>query len=518
MSTGGRNDRGMLMPLVLLLMVLVVFAGAAVTAVAVASWRSTLRVDADTEAANVLASAENIVTALATGDGRDPESACLLVHGLSPGDPCPTGAADWTDWMPLLPGVPGQPGGDGCVRSVLEGCWQARFARTTETVQVTGRTAPLTLPVWTIIIRAAARCDALPVDLAHAKEVCVTVTDETVLTAETAGLPTYPTLLYSGLLWPAAEAPDITDCAADPTTATVWCAIPERSRPPADTQAQVSATAVVDEGIFINDDPTFSCDPTDDYCTIVPGADPDQIRTQARTVAQSLPTKALADGACIANPATEPAVIEWTTWGPPPRPPGVPVRRTPTALPADIPPAGDPQMVVSTGNVTITDNIAAPDNAPLLIVSGCHIIIDGPCTFGALDPADPDSAPQACDGSALDPAIYDLNLGQRVPVTLTNVLIVAAGGVWAADLQPVGCAYDSTAPALTIVGSVITGHAGATSLLTDLQDCDPAMPPGTKVIVGGYERLSSLPADTEAWATASVAWWPGRQQGIWRRR
>ena len=51
----GRNDRGLLMPLVLVLLVLVVFAGIAVTMAVTAGWKSALRVDADTEAANILA-------------------------------------------------------------------------------------------------------------------------------------------------------------------------------------------------------------------------------------------------------------------------------------------------------------------------------------------------------------------------------------------------------------------------------------------------------------------------------
>lgn len=503
-----RNDRGMMMPLVILLMVLLVFAGAAVTMAVTASWKSTLRVDADTEAANVLGAAENIVTTLATGDGNTPESACLLVHGLSPGNPCPTGATDWTDWMPL-------PSRGGCINNVLEGCWRARFGETTEAVQVTGRTAALTLPVWTITIQAAARCDALPDNtLDNADELCVAVTDETVLTAETVTLPTYPTLLYSGLLWPAAEDPTTTDCSVDPTTAPVWCAIPAASRPPAGTQAQVSER-VAEGGLFINDFPTFSCT-TADYCTIAPGAaDPDQART-----VQSLPTTDLAADACTATPT--PAVISWTH-DPllPPRPATV-MDRASATLPAELPAASDPQMVVSTGSITITGDITAPVDAPLLIVTGCHIIIDGDCTFAALNPADPDSAPQACDGSALDLTVYDLNLGQRVPVTLTNVLIVAAGGVWATDLaqpSPVPCpdplitGSGYPKPALTITGSVITGHAGATSLL---YDCDTV--PGTEAIVAGYERQSSLPTDTAAWATADIAWWPGRDQGVWRRR
>ena len=314
-------------------------------------------------------------------------------------------------------------------------------------------------------------------------------------------LPTYPTLLYSGRLWPDTEDPDTTDCSVDPTTATVWCAIPEQARPPAGTQAQVSATDVAASGLFINDLPTFSCDA--DYCTIAPGAADIQ---QARTV-QSLPTTDLAADACTANPA----VIAWT-W-----PSGV-AEVPAAALPADLPP-DTPGMVVATGNITITDDIAAPANEPLLIVTGCHLVIDGACVYdiedpgtGVITPADRTSE-QRC--SQPDPADAVPDTKQPLAISIENVIVVAAGGVWAADLQPVGCAY--SAPALTITGSVITGRAGATSLL---YNCDDDMPivNGTEAIVAGYKRTSDLAADIAQWATADVAWWPGRDSGTWRRR
>lgn len=63
-------------------------------------------------------------------------------------------------------------------------------------------------------------------------------------------------------------------------------------------------------------------------------------------------------------------------------------------------------------------------------------------------------------------------------------------------------------PTLTVTGSVITGHAGATSQLTDV-DCHGGGLLETKVIAG-YERTSLLP-DTDQWATADIAWWPGRR-------
>ena len=503
-----RDARGQLMPAAVLALVLLVFASAAIAHITLASWKSTLRVDADTEASNVLGSAINIVDALATGRHdsgqiRTPEDACIALHtdytdpsNLVPPPSCPTGPTDWTRWMTL----PGNP--DPCGTRVLEGCWRARFAETTEAVQVTGRTAALAVPVWTISIQAAARCDALP-SPGNADELCVTVTDETALTVETVTLPVFPSLLYSGHLWPADEDPDTADCVADPPTAPVWCAIPAESRPAAGAQVQVSAS-VAASGIFVNDLPGFAC--SAGWCVIAPGGADDQ---QARTV-QGLPPATLADESCTANPA----VIAWT-W-----PSGV--AEVPTAaLPADMPPAGDPLMVVSVGRVTITDNIDGDDpNTPeleaLLVVSGCHIIIDGPCVYdiedpgtGVITPADPTSE-QPC--SLPDPADAVPDTKQPFAISIENVIVVAAGGVWAADLQPAGCAY--SAPALRIAGSVITGHAGATARL---HDCDGNVLNGQEKLVAGYARISELP-DADAWATASVSWWPGREQGTWRRR
>ena len=535
-----RDARGQLMPVAVLALVLLVFASAAIAHITLASWKSTLSVDADNETANVLASAINIVDGLAiglvdsTGASRTPEQACKALHATTalpspdctPPDPAlgtPAGAEHdtWTRWMSL-------PGRDGCVNNVLEGCWRARFAETTEAVQVTGRTAALALPVWTITIQAAARCDALP-GPDNAKEVCVTVT-EAVLTAETVTLPTFPTLLYSGRLWPEGTTPPAAcdDGAMPPSDEAryVWCHIPDASRPPAGTHAQVSASDIAANGLFINDLPTFTCDAADPYCTIPPSGAADE---RARTV-QSLPTDDLADGACTATPA----VIAWTTRGPPPRPPGVTDRPTAT-LPADMPPADDPQMVVATGNVTITDNINGDDPdtlelEALLIVSGCHIIIDGPCVVD--DVTNAVVVPSTCDPTAVTNPDHDPATIRRDNIALTNVVLVAAGGVWAADLTTLGGAdpcetpgdttHLTTAspgpglPTLSVTGSVITGHAGATSRLSDI-DCLGGGPPERKV-VAGYARTSSLPTDTEAWATASVSWWPGREQGTWRRR
>ena len=115
-----------------------------------------------------------------------------------------------------------------------------------------------------------------------------------------------------------------------------------------------------------------------------------------------------------------------------------------------------------------------------------------------------------------DPVLTSMRLAST-GITLDNAIIVAAGGLWAAHLEPAAppndCLYN--APALTIRGSVITGHAGVTSRW---EDCDGDVLNGQETIVAGYDRTSSLPTNTAAWATANIAWWPDRDQGVWRRR
>ena len=473
----GRNDRGMLMPLVLVLLVLVVFAGIAVTTVAIAGWKSALRVDADTEAANILASAQNIIDTLVTGVDNSPENACLLIHAEAPSTPpsdCTAPPTDWTAWMPL-------PSRDGC-NDVLEGCWRARFSTTDITIDLEGQQQQ-TLTAWTVEVEAAARCDLLPTDADPAEERCEVVTDPAVLSYEPLPLPLYANIVGGSVL--NLVPPEVLG-APDPADA---------------REVVLHGTY---GGVFINSTGGIAgCDPRD--ATNPCASSPDDLIT--------LEDVNVAEDAC----GTSPAVLSWVGG----------TTQTASELSTypgaglvivSAPDDGDPATPAS-GSIRITGNIDGDDpNTPeleaLLIVSGCHIIIDAPCVFGALTTTDPASAPQTCDGSALDTSIYDPTLGRRVPVTLTNVVIVAAGGVWAADLQPIGCAYDATAPALTITGSVITGHAAATSLL---DDCDGDVLNGQEAVIAGHERLSSLP-DADEWATADIAWWPGRDEGVWRRR
>ena len=514
-----RNDSGMILGLAIVGLFLFAMAGTAIALVIAAHTRALLNRDADAEAANALASAENVIDALVANDS--PEGACEELHFNYPADPlnpptgCPLGPTDWTGWMSL-------PGRNGCESNILEGCWRAKFTTGIQEVQVPGRDTTVSLPVWTITVEAAARCDGLPDQNNPAAQVCETATDEAVLTYETNPLPVYPTLLYSGRFWPDSENATTADCAIRPEMTPVWCDIPPLASAslPADAQVSIS-TQVAAEGFFVNDLPGFTC--TTAYCEIAPL--PNVAPESARTL-RGLPLANLADGAC----SSDPAVVKWA------QPSLIAAIQTAT-LPADMP-TDMPGMIVATGEVTITDSINGDDsNTPeletLLIVSGCHIVI-GECVMDhfAYDPllgtfvpteTEADSGLYAelgqCDEP--DPADY-LTVGDPVPdsmrlastnITLDNVIIVAAGGVWAPELQPVvgtECSY--AAPELIIQGSVITGHAGATSRLWD---CDGDSVP--EMIAAGYDRSSELPGP-EAWATADIAWWPERQHGVWRRQ
>ncbi|MXY09262.1 MAG: hypothetical protein F4Z00_12450 [Acidimicrobiaceae bacterium] len=575
-------------------LVLLVFASAAIAHITMASWRSTLRVDADTEAANVLGSAINVVDAVVVRYG--PQQASTRIE---------------TGWHSL-------PGRDGCESQVLEGCWTAEFTEGTEQVVVPGRDTPVVLPVWRATIAAAARCDRMPTSVADAKEVCEAVTSDAtgtqrpaVLVYETSGsLPVLPTLWHSGRLWPESEDATTADCLTAPEDTPMWCAIPQQSRPPAVAYAdpsnwlRVGADHIAGAGLFVNTEgralvldtcPEGDCE----------AANPGEYRTLAR--AHGTEDLALPEGACTADPA----VWEWAKighnaatearntwdselarfvaalggdWSVPnvrtewantvfvallddvadddiqavvtPTPTtddaeraaaealaqltGVRAPRDPgTLLEADetsdltLSAAPNGGMAVAKGSIRITGNIDGDDpNTPelevLLIVSGCHIIIDGPCDYD-IDPT-PERQPspsQPCVDP--EPVNAEQDSRERVVMILNNVVIVAAGGIWATDLalpSPPPCPMtdnpDTTdidetdpgyrAPDLSIVGSVITGHAGVTGRL---YGCDGGAPDR---IVAGYARTSSLPPDTSRWVEANIAWWPGREDGVWRRR
>lgn len=610
-----RDCRGQLLPIAVIALVLLMFASAAIAHITMASWRSTLRVDADAETANILASATNIVDAVVVRYGPQQASARI-----------------GTGWHSL-------PDRAGCVGTVLEGCWTAEFTEDTEQVTVPGRVTPVDLPVWTVTVAAAARCDRMPTSVADAKELCEAVTSDAtgtrraaVLVYETAApLPVFPTLLHSGRLWPdEPDNPPITSCADGATPpahgAAVWCAIPVLSRPPADAyddpanRLRVEADHIAGAGLFVNTEGrglVLTC--AAGRCE---AADPGE----HRTLAHGTEDLALPEGACTATPAVwdwaetghnaatrshDDWELQWdselvsfvtalagswsvsdvrTEWantvtaaslnevtdddiqavistvpstldekrvaealaelagGTAPHDPGTVLEadETTEVLLSGRPDGG---MALAKGIIRITGDILAPADEPLVIASGCHIIV-GECVMDhyAYDPvslsfvtteteatSDLYAELQHCEDP--DPVDY-LTVGAPVlgsmrlastNITLENVIIVAAGGVWAADLEPnsdqaIACAYDTgdAAPALSIVGSIISGHAGATSRW---HDCDNNLltpiavgSDGREAIVAGYDRTSSLPSDTTGWAEANIAWWPGRDDGIWRRR
>lgn len=517
-----RDNHGLLMPIALLCLVLLVFSGAAIARIMAAQWRSTLRVDADNEAASVLASAVNIVEALSTGldstgASRTPQQACEALHtttatptpDCTPADPAtstPAGAEHdaWTPWLSL-------PSRNGCDGNVLEGCWQARFSTRDIVVHLEGQ-AEQTLTGWEVLVRAAARCDLLPTDTDPAERWCEAVTDPAVLSLEPLPLP-----LYSSVVGTPVLTQEMIDAAL--AGGVVFGAA---AAPAANTSVELRGSY---GGIFINNE-------SGDICTTA--ASGEECGSGAGQVI-TLEAVDVVENACSTDPAVEPAVLSWVGG----------TTQEVSSLAAH-PGSGvvivsaaqdDPTTSEDERSILITGDISAPATEPLLIVSGCHIVIDGPCIFEALIAGDPESAPQACDASALDRSLYDPSRSRRVPIALTNVILVTAGGVWAADLEPGPnvcpvpddpntplvdeSAPGYQAPSLTITGAVISGHAGTTSIW---EDCDnnlltpiPVGANGREKIVAGVDRIGSLPPADE-WATADIAWWPGRDEGVWRRR
>ena len=403
------------------------------------------------------------------------------------------------------------PGRDGCDGNVLEGCWRARFSTTDIVVDLEGQTQQQ-LTGWNVDVQAAARCDLLPTASEPAEQWCEVVTDPTPLFYEPLPLPLYSSIVGSPLL--VAEMID---------AATAAGVVFGPSPPAADAEVELRGTY---GGIFINN--------AGSVCTTAgSGEECGESAGQAIT----LQNVNVADGACTADPAV---LSRWVPLG----------VQDPTAELATYAP-GSGQVVVSAaddgdpttpanGSIRITGDLNGDDPTTtarevLLIVSGCHIVIDGPCIFGALIAGDPESVPQACDATVLDRTLYDPSLSRRAPVTLTDVILVTAGGVWVADLEPGPNACPTRdpntgvidpnapgyqAPALTITGAMISGHAGATSFW---EDCDnnpltpiPVGANGREKIVAGFDRMGSLPRADE-WATADIAWWPGRDAGVWRR-
>ena len=242
-----------------------------------------------------------------------PTSSTRLLFVTARSRPAPGSAPVWQSL----------PDRDGCAGTVLEGCWTAAFTTGVERVTVPGREAtrtPVELPVWTVTVAAAARCDQnrMPTSVADAREICEAVTSDTVLTYEIAAPPpVYPTLLHSGRLWPdEPDVPPVTACddGATPPAhgAAVWCAIPELSRPPItayddpDNRMQVEADHIAGAGLFVNtegrglvlaDCPGGACE----------AANPNE----HRTLAHGTEDLALPEGACTADPA----VWDWAESG-----------------------------------------------------------------------------------------------------------------------------------------------------------------------------------------------------------
>ena len=501
-----RDNQGMMLGIVIVVLVLLMFGTAAVAALATASWRSTLRVDADTEAANVLASAINIVDGLAIGldssaRSRTPEDACVALHNHAPSTPlsdCSAPPTRWTGWMTL----PGNP--DTCGTRVLEGCWRARFTITPITVDLEGQDAQ-TLTAWNVDLQAAARCDQLPDATKLAEDACQVVTESTTVGYQPHALP-----LYSSIVGTPELLQPMIDAAREGGV---------QFGPDAPVPDSIITLRGSYGGLFVNNAGGIGiCSTVSQQCG------------ESQGQAITLEDVNVAENAC----SNDPAVLSWV--GGAHHKTAVLVRYPGSGLVVVSAPEDDPNTDEDERSILITGDITAPDSEPLLIVSGCHVIV-GRCEVGQ-DTDNDGVADQivtipSCDRTDAPPSSGFLpETWELVNISIDNVIIVAAGGLWAADLNPSATAcptlddtntpnedesdpgYPADAPALTISGSVIIGHAGATSRFAN---CDFDILNGAEEIVAGYFRYSSLP-DPDQWAGASVAWWPGREIGAWRRR
>ena len=168
-----------------------------------------------------------------------------------------------------------------------------------------------------------------------------------------------------------------------------------------------------------------------------------------------------------------------------------------------------PVTVVTPHSVLIpSDGIPLGDDKDrvVTVISGCHIFIQPPEKGEASTTA-----------------------GDH-PVALEGVLLVAAGGVWSAYLDPplitggvcnVRSGHGETLAGLSISGAVITGWAGQTSMT----NVCPVLSVQVEVPIVGFECPSTTSGPStcarelpKRWASHETAYWPGRANGYWRQR
>ena len=562
-----RDDSGVLLGMAILAMVILTIASVGAVLVIAVDWRATLNRDSAAKAATAAVSAEYLVDGLITAVGPE-EARQQLTQPLSPPDPLNPNAREAV-WRPVT----------GEAACIAQGCWTATFECKVESAALLGLQTVVAgadcdnlthgseMPIWTVTITAAARCDPDPVDatLAAARDACRAVAPPVELIYEPVSLPLYSTVLGDGHI-----APHRIDDPSDPDFSPVYAAVKSELGDGWESLTLVEGAS----GEFLNDPVAISSSQTGmfvntkelgDICNTgfagrVSEHDPDAAQNLATAgggagcvvtpwggtgaielpngVGELLSASDLQQRACTATPY----VVEWATtglvdWGtvPPvlPRPGnrlGVMVRTVDVGtagtdelhtfldgthpLLAAANPNNPVRAVIATGNVYIHDNIDASlprrdldgDGTPddvVVIISGCHVFI-------------------------VNDGLHNYDTRR-----LEHVVIVAAGGLWASHLDPRHPDYVADyqggklnggsdpagidLPTLRIDGSVVTGWAGQVTLT--------GYAAGDEIAIAGFApcffNAGSGCADRElppGWAAASTQFWPGREHGSWRQR
>ena len=541
-----RDDSGVLLGMAILAMVILTIASTGVVLIVAADWRTTLNRDSAAEAAAAAVSAEYLIDGLITAVG--PEAAQDALYRLV--DPTDPAAGREATWLPVA--------GETTLRACrAEGCWTVTFSCAVADARLLGLQAASAsaadcdnlvhgseIPVWTATITAAAHCDPYPVDatLTAARDACQAVAPLVELVYEPVSLPLYSTVLGDGLIAADRDLDDPLDPidSFDPVYDVVasqlgadWVAVTSVVDAAGNLANDPIAISSTQTGLFIN---TASGNVCETRFTNRPVAAAQNIATAAggegcdaaagagtgalelhNITGQPLSVDVLKREACEASPpgvvpAVVPGVVEWAVASLPPTPPppgnrmGVQVvygnigasdtnDSNHNDLDSILTAPNAPRTIIATGSVYIHQDIDLPPaGGVVLIISGCHVFVVPPL-----------------DGTATR--------------YLTNVAIIAGGGLWSSDLNPpvnYVSAYRSGAldlPRLEIKGSVVTGWAGQVTLT--------GHDAGAEIGIAGFVPClfdtfglatcedRTVPA---GWAAAETQFWPGREYGSWRQR
>ena len=525
-----RDDSGVLLGMAILAMVILTIASTGVVLIVAADWRTTLNRDSAAEAAAAAVSAEYLIDGLITAVG--PKAAQDALYRLvDPSDPASVRQATW------LP-VAGETTPRACR---AEGCWTVTFSCAVADARLLGLQTASTpppdcdnlahgseIPVWTATITAAAHCDPYPVDatLTAARDACQAVAPLVELVYDPISLPLYSTILGDGLI---AADRDLTDAvynAAATQLGDDWRAVTsvfDAAGIKANDPIAISSTQT---GLFINTATGNVCETrftnrqvtaaAQNIATAAGGAGCDVTAGAAvdagtgalelhNIIGEPLSVDVLKGGACEAS---QPGVVGWA------------VESLPSTLPAgnrmgvqvvygDIGSDDEPQLL---GHDDLHTILAAPDAPRAIIATGSvyiHQDIAGDLTTGGVV-----LIISGCHVFVVPPAGTDTR-------TLTNVAVIAAGGLWASELNPPPnyVTNPPNLPRLKIEGSVVTGWAGQVTLTGHAA--------GAEIGIAGFvpcffdtagiacEEDRTVPP---GWAAAVTQFWPGREYGSWRQR